>query len=337
MLAYAKALEVKYQRAINRAAALSADPSAQMGTAFDFSDNPVILEKLDAIFGDLNTSVEELIRSGVETEWDLSNNKNDTLIKGLVTNMEVFGLKPEWLSKNSDIMDIFLKRVDKDGLTLSERVWKITQQSQKEIEMQLRVGINNGQSSAGISQTIRQYLNNPDALFRRVRNEMGELEWSKAAKAYHPGQGVYRSAYKNAMRLATTETNMAYRAADHAKWQDSEFVTGFRVQLSGSHPAVDICDLLEGSYPKSFLFVGWHPQCLCLAIAITMDVETFGRYQDAILSGNEREFLKSIKQVKDVPQNFTTWVMDNSEKAQGWKNLPYFVRDNPQFAGAMLR
>ena len=118
MLAYAKALEVKYQRAINRAAALSADPSAQMGTAFDFSDNPVILEKLDAIFGDLNTSVEELIRSGVETEWDLSNNKNDTLINGLVTNMEVFGLKPEWLSRNADIMDLFLKRVDKDGLTL---------------------------------------------------------------------------------------------------------------------------------------------------------------------------------------------------------------------------
>ena len=337
MLAYAKALEAKYYDAINKAAALSADPSAQTGVAFDFSDNPAIKKKLDAIFADLNISIEDLINSGVETEWDLSNNKNDTLIKGLVTNMEVFGLKPEWLSKNPDILDLFLKRVDKDGLTISERVWKITQQSQKEIEMQLRVGINNGQSSAGISQGIRQYLNNPDALFRRVRNEMGELEWSKAAKAYHPGQGVYRSAYKNAMRLAITETNMAYRAADHAKWQDSDFVTGFRVQLSGSHPAVDICDLLEGSYPKSFLFVGWHPQCLCLAIAITFDVETFGKYQDAILSGNEWEFLRGIKQVKDVPQNFTTWVMDNSEKAQGWKSLPYFVRDNPQFAGAMVR
>ena len=337
MMAYAKSLEAVFNRAIGKAAALSSDPAAQIGVAFDFSDNPVTLKKLKAIFGELNTSVQELINTGIETEWELSNNKNETLIKGLVTDMTVFGLKPEWLSKNSDIMELFQKRVDKDGLTLSERVWKITQQSQKEIELQLRVGINNGQSSAGISQGIRQFLNNPDALFRRVRNQMGELEWSKAAKAYHPGQGVYRSAYKNAMRLAITETNASYRAADHAKWQTNEFVTGFSVQLSGSHPAVDICDLLEGSYPKDFLFTGWHPQCLCLAIAITFDVETFGRYQDAILGGYEAEFLKGVKQVKDVPQNFSTWVMDNTEKAQGWKSLPYFVRDNPKFAGTMGR
>ena len=30
----------------------------------------------------------------------------------------------------------------------------------------------------------------------------------KAAQAFHPGHGVYRSSYKNALRLAATETNM---------------------------------------------------------------------------------------------------------------------------------
>ena len=336
MVAYAKALEIAFNEAIKKAAALSADPSAAVGTAFDFSDNPALSTRLKAIFSDLQKAIEGIITAGVTTEWILSNNKNDALINSLVTDMEVLRIKPEWVNTNVEAMGQFINR-STDGLNLSERVWNLTKQSQAEIEMQLRIGINNGQSSARISQGIRQYLNNPDALFRKVRNEMGELEWSQAAKNFHPGQGVYRSAYKNAMRLAVTETNMAYRAADHLKWQNLDFVTGFKIMLSEQHPIQDICDLLEGSYPKEFLFVGWHPQCLCFAVAITIDTQEFGRYQDAILNGADKKFLRSLKMIKDVPQNFTTWVMDNSEKAQGWKNLPYFVRDNPQFAGAMAR
>ena len=49
---------------------------------------------------------------------------------------------------------------------------------------------------------------------------------------YHPGQGVYRSSYKNARRLAVTETNMAYRTSDYLRWQQMEFVVGIRVVMS---------------------------------------------------------------------------------------------------------
>lgn len=46
-----------------------------------------------------------------------------------------------------------------------------------------------------------------ERLYRRVRGADGKLHLSKAAKAYHPSQGVYRSSYKNAMRLTRTECN----------------------------------------------------------------------------------------------------------------------------------
>ena len=70
-----------------------------------------------------------------------------------------------------------------------------------QIEDALQFAIIDGKSASELSRDIRKYLQEPDRLYRRVRDaETGELKLSKAAKEYHPGQGVYRSSYKNAMR-----------------------------------------------------------------------------------------------------------------------------------------
>ena len=79
--------------------------------------------------------------------------------------------------------------------------------------MAIDVALGDGVSAAAMSRTVRKLLNNPTALFRRVRDKNGQLRLSQNAKNYHPGRGVYRSAYRNALRLTATETNMAYRTA----------------------------------------------------------------------------------------------------------------------------
>lgn len=137
--------------------------------------------------------------------------------------------------------------------------------------MIIQNGIKEGMSAEEIQRSIKGYLNEPHKLFRRVRNkETGELEWSDAAKRYKPGQGVYRSAYRNAMRLARTEINAAYRQAQWEQYQNDPTVVGIRIELSNNHttlvngvpvPFYDICDELRGVYPKSFKWTGWHPQC----------------------------------------------------------------------------
>ena len=103
-----------------------------------------------------------------------------------------------------------------------------------------------------------------------MRDEKGILRLSKAAKMYHPGRGVYRSSYKNALRLTQTEINMAYHSADHERWSQTDWIIGVRVSLSNNHtlngiPFHDICDDVKGVYPKDFKFVGWHPKCRCHA------------------------------------------------------------------------
>ena len=106
---------------------------------------------------------------------------------------------------------------------------------ERHIELSLSIGISEGRSAADISRDVRVYLNEPDKLFRRVRNAFGNLTLSKVAQAYHPGQGVYRSSYQNAMRMARTEINSAYREADSIRWQQLDFIVGYEVKTSKSH------------------------------------------------------------------------------------------------------
>ena len=180
-----------------------------------------------------------------------------------------------------------------------------------------------------LATDLKQYLKYPDKLFRRVRDEHGQLQLSKRAKEFHPGAGVYRSSYKNARRLAVTETNMAYHKADNERWRQLDFVLGYEVQVSGTNPNVcPLCVELAGKYPKEFEFVGWHPHCRCHAVPIMEDIDSFQARQDALLRG---ERIPATGQVTAPPKNFTDHLANNSDRLQRASRagtLPYFVRDN---------
>lgn len=171
-------------------------------------------------------------------------------------------------------------------------------------------------------------------LFRRVRDEHGALHLSQRAKTYHPGQGVYRSSYKNARRLTATETNIAYRTADHLHRQDLDFVVGIKIQLSNNHtlngePFVDICDHLQGNYPKDFKFVGWHPHCRCFATNIFKTEEERREDLRRMLKGQDSiPANKSKNYVADVPDAFKAWCRLNAGRVERAKSLPYFIKDN---------
>jgi hypothetical protein len=126
---------------------------------------------------------------------------------------------------------------------------------------------------------MRQLLKNPDKRFHRIRNDNGNLIPSAPMKAYHPGQGVYRSSFMNAKRLAVTNTNEAYRTADHERWNKLDFILGVEVRRSSSAKGpCSICDALVGRYPKDFKYWGWHPFCICPATPILMSEDKFIDY-----------------------------------------------------------
>lgn len=336
--AYERQIDRVFQSAAREAAMLaSVVGDVKPDKPFSFDDYPATHKRLEKLLSGLKNGVSAVIVNGIEAEWTLANNKNSELAN------QVFGDNVEnlteeqsrkYYSTNDTARTAFIERKTA-GLNLSDRVWRYTEQFQAEIEMGLDIGIRDGLSADELSRDLRQYLRYPDKLFRRVRDEHGNLVLSKAAKAFHPGQGVYRSSYKNARRLAATETNMAYRTADYVRWLQLDFVVGIEIRLSNNHtlngvPFEDICDFLKGKYPKDFKFVGWHPHCRCHVVTILKTPEEMAEDNRRILAG-EPVSTRSVNTVGDVPDKFNEWVADNKERAKGWSSMPYFIKQNPQY------
>ena len=289
--------------------------------------------------------IKAVVVNGIDEQWALSNEKTESYIAKAfpdATEEELAERKEKYLTNRDSAREAFKTRKD-SGLDLSDRVWQYTDQYKEEIEMGIDLGLRDGESAAQMSRSLRQYLNNPNMLFRRVRDEHGALHLSKRAKAYHPGRGVYRSSYKNARRLAATETNMAYRTADHDRWQQLDFVVGVKVNLSNNHtlnghPFEDICDHLKGNYPTSFKFVGWHPLCRCFVTPILKTKEELDADDDRILAGEEpADGSESKNYVEDVPDQFKAWCRLNRERVERAKSLPYFLRDNKGYYNDALK
>ena len=290
---------------------------------FSFADYPHIKKRMDQLFDQFKSQTSTAIRNSLEREDALSADKAADLAAyyGQVLNAQ----------RSAAVQQIANRIVG--GMNLSERIWRISDSFYKEIETALDIALRDGTPADRLATELKQYLRHPDKLFRRVRDEHGQLRLSKAAQAYHPGQGVYRSSFRNARRLAVTETNMAYHAADHERWQALDFVLGYEVQVSGTNPNVcPLCMELAGKYPKEFKFVGWHPHCRCHALPILEKPEAFKARQQALLRGNR---IPPIGAVKAPPDNFTAHLANNTDciaTAQRNGTLPYYLRDNYKVA-----
>lgn len=333
-----KRIERIYEAAVKEAARLSVSViDFNPDKPFSFSDYPITRKRIESLLEGLKSGLSSAIINGVNSAWTLSNNKNNEIAR------QVFGDNVgklsqaqyrRYFSTNDEAREAFIARKT-NGLNLSDKVWRYTEQFKEEIELGLDVGLRNGISADDMTKELRQYLRHPDMLFRRVRDEHGDLQLSQRAAAFHPGQGVYRSSFKNARRLAATETNIAYRTADYTRWQDLDFVVGIEIKLSNNHtlngvPFSDICDELQGRYPKTFKFTGWHPHCRCHAETVLKTEEEMEEDNRRIMSGEE-PVQGSTNEVNDVPDNFKQWLEDNEERAQRSFSVPYFITDNKQF------
>lgn len=332
----------QYARAVDRLFDVATKEITQAATRgkidpekpFSFDDYPKIKGVMQEVTVQLADRLTTTIETGSKKQWLFACKKNDGFIASI---MDTSKLSKARLNKmqdrNLDALKSFQGR-KVEGLNLSERVWKYVGQYREQMETALDAGLGDGRSAQQLARDVKQNLKDPNRLFRRVRDKRGNLVLSKAARAFHPGRGVYRSSVKNAQRLTRSEINMAYRESDWQRWQSLDFVVGFEIVRSNHEPLCDcdICARLVGRYPKTFKFIGWHPQCMCYAIPILMDEETFDDNElgdlKAALRGTTYKHRQAANTVPDVPDGFKEWVKDHIEAQKGWSSTPYFIRDN---------
>lgn len=334
--AYTRAVSALFDKATDDIANAASRENYNPDNPFSFDDYPKAKAQLQKTIKGLAGKMQAVIETASRKQWLFACQKNDEFIASIFDTTKLTkGQLKKYQDRNLDALQSFQQR-KAGGLDLSERVWKYTQQYKEQIEVGLDVGLGEGRSAQQLSRDLRQNLKDPNRLFRRVRDKRGNLQLSKSAKAFHPGQGVYRSSYKNAMRLARSEINMSYRESDHLRWQQLDFVLGFEVHRSNREPKCncELCERLVGRYPKWFKFKGWHPQCLCYAIPILEDFYSKERSDDrvarmrAALRGEEYKKYVSKALIKDLPDNFKEWASENEERQKNWASTPYFIKDN---------
>ncbi len=331
---YARAVDALFDVATKEISQAAARGKIDPDKPFSFDDYPKIKGVMQDVTIQLADRLTTTIETGSKKQWLFACKKNDGFIASIFNTSKLSKARLNKMQdRNLDALQAFQGR-KVEGLNLSERVWKYVGQYREQMETALDAGLGEGRSAQQLARDVKQNLKNPNRLFRRVRDKRGNLVLSKAARAFHPGRGVYRSSVKNAQRLTRSEINMAYRESDWQRWQSLDFVVGYEIVRSNHEPLCDcdICARLIGRYPKTFKFVGWHPQCMCYAIPILMDEETFDENElgdlKAALRGTTYKHRQAANTVHDVPDGFKEWVKDHIEAQKGWSSTPYFIRDN---------
>lgn len=357
---YAANVGAVYRSALTEIINLVKGTELEAGKPFSFSEYGYS-DEVTPILRSMYSRVYQIIRTGVEKEWLNANEHNDGLVKAIFGEHSIEDNHfARFFQRNMDAMKAFFARKTGTGLNLSQKVWKYTGVFKDELEDALDLAIGEGTPANRLATQIQKYLNDPDRFYRRFRVKIGENEdgtpkygrvWKRRVydaesgsykwvdddpRKYHPGRGVYRSSYRNAQRLARTETNIAYRTADYERWQQMPFVIGIEIKLSNNHPEPDICDDLKGIYPKTFKWSGWHPNCRCYQEPVLASPAELDKMLDNILDGTDPAGVDCANEVTAMPSVFRVWAKDNAERierATTAGTLPYFLRDNQELVG----
>lgn len=298
---------------LNEQAARIVDATPYEGEVpFSFSDYPEVKRLVEELKRDFVGQMSGVIYSGTSDEWKQSNIIQDLLAKKVLKyyDAELSGDKQKvYYQTNSDALKAFQSRTEY-GMNLSSKVWSQSDNYVQELEYAISSAIEKGMSAVTLSKRISKYLNDFPSLKADYTERYGS--------AVDCADCEYRS-----IRLARSEINMAYKTAEQIRWNQFDFVLGYEIKLSGSHPKTDICDDLAGKYPKDFKLTGLHPNCLCYCVPIIMSEDDYWRMRDG-------EPVQT-NYVTDVPDAMKQYIADNEEKIKAAEHrgtLPYWLRDN---------
>lgn len=326
---------------------------------FNFDNFPQLKARLNDIFNDYYQNSLLCYKSGITDGVALAYNHDEMVIGGY----SVLTDKAIRVARDTAAATFISNRLKtKNGLNLAQIVWNYCQQTKSEFEMAMSNtiadGIKKGSSAEEVGKSIRKYLNDPDMMYRRYHTikvqkngkKKDVVTWrrrriidGKVRFVEEPlekvGMGVYRSARKNALRVARTEINAAYHKARNERWQNEPFVIGQYIHVSPQHNIDDICNDLQGHYPKDYVWISWHPQCICTSDPITIQGEEKKEFYKRLMAGEDMSNYVSPFAVLTMPEKYNQYIKDNSEaivKAGMRGKLAWHLQDNTKYWAHLL-
>lgn len=357
--AYNRRLGMLYSDYIKQLASLDYGEDVLEGDAlFNFDNFPALRKRLNDIFNDYYTNTVLCCKNGITDGVTLAYTHDNADLSGF----SILSDKALSTARKIATETFIASRLNASkGLNLAQRIWNYCQQTKSEFEMAMSNviadGLKNGTSAEDIGRHIRQYLKVPDTMYRRYHTvkvlangqKKDVVTWrrkriidGKVRFVEEPlekvGTGVYRSSRMNALRVARTEINAAYHTARNERWKNEPFVIGQHIHLSPQHDPEkdnDVCDELEGYYPKDFAWnKGWHPQCRCTSDPVMLYGDERKQFYKRMMNGEDMTNYVSPNRVKDVPDQFKRYVENNADRiVDAYKRgkLAWHLADNKQY------
>lgn len=197
---------------------------------------------------------------------------SESLLKNVLSQSDYDYLMRSARASAEQSLEVLRQRVSGSSyVPLAESVWDNQARANSQVQNIINSALARGASAAELARDVRAFVN---------PNTPGGLRYAS-------------------MRLARTELNNAFHAAQVKQAQEEPWTTGVKWHLSGSHPVPDACnDYAEKSHTKDGPAGVWdpedvpakpHPNCLCYTTPVTDDPEEFiNKY----LSGHYDSYLE---------------------------------------------
>jgi len=228
--------------------------------------NAAVEKEMTALYKYLNTyiakganeAVNAAIKGGISTLYPIMGDDAHVGSSYIGRDGLVYKFNPKlerlaastWASLNTDALD-YLVRLRPQGLTLSQEIWNVTWEGQKQLLRRIGSAIVTGEKVTTLAKSIEGIL--------------GVKNVDKTTKSIlHPGKGVYIDVSANALRLARTELSRAYVEGQHRYFATKDWIVGITHRVGGGNPCEE-CQSLDGTfYPKGeFSDIPVHPNCEC--------------------------------------------------------------------------
>lgn len=222
-----------------------------------------LLEAIDTdfkdsiLFRDLSLEIENAINTGAAAGITFSKDVSLDVLRA--AGLEVAPMVRAMNFQRQRAVAACHARIYRDGLTISDRIWRISEEARDSMKAIVQVGI--GEDAVKVARALETYVNQGAAVTAaKFPNMMSRM-----------GSRIPANIDYNALRLARTELTAAYSQGTIAAAKASPAIKNVKWVLSNTHPRTDICDQYahggkngDGVYAAGDCPISpAHPNCLC--------------------------------------------------------------------------
>lgn len=225
------------------------------------------LRKLDKIvqvnISQLNTKLNKMIKGNIDVSSQIAGTAENVYYQSITKDVDLLAVFKSMPTDNSRkvVGKLIQGNYYKDGKSLDQRLWSITQKNKNDINTLIKVNVLRGTNARELAKQVDKYVNP-----------------TKVLKAHSLEAGMSEKIAYQSQRLARTSITHSFAETAIENAKSNPFNKGIKWNLSASHfermhGKADVCDDYDGRVFKPNSVPIQHPNCLCYFTQENMDID----------------------------------------------------------------